>query len=82
MIRKSITTITINNDPLQINALKLGTQKLMKGMKIAKSAWKKDARGYGETFGKSARKKMAGHIKQQKSQWGSARIRQGYKDLG
>lgn len=80
MIRKPLTTITINNDPTA-NALKHGTEKLMKGLKVAKSAWRKDAVKSGSGFGKHARKMVAGSIKQQKGQWGSARIRQGYKDL-
>lgn len=81
MIRKPITTITINNDPTA-NTLKPGTEKLMKGIKVAKSAWRKDAVKSGEGFGKTVKKKIAGSIKQQKKQWGSAKIRGGFKDLG
>lgn len=81
MIRQPLTTITINNDPTG-NALKPGTQQLMKGFKTAKSSWRNDAVKTEGSFGKSVKKKIAGSIKQQKKQWGSAKIRSGFKGLG
>ena len=81
MIRQPLTTITINNDPTA-NALKSGTQQLIKGTKIARAAYKKYGAETGIGFGKHAKKAIAESIRTGKSIHGSKVIRQGYKDLG
>lgn len=50
MIRKPLTTITINNDPTA-NALKPGTQQLIKGIKGQHEAGQKIAKAFGGAIG-------------------------------
>ena len=73
MIRKPLTTITINND-LTGNALKPGTQRLIKGFKFGDSVMPVKK-------GNAIRQKAAEYRSRQKKDWGSADISESYQGL-
>ena len=78
MIRKPLTTITINNDPTA-NALKPGTQALMKGIKLFKKIGPSGFRKSLSTAGSATRKQLAKEWRGVKSTIGSPEMRGAFK---
>ena len=82
MIRKPLTIITINNDPTA-NALKPGTEQLIKGFKESNKTTRSLATRAKRPY---SRKKEAAYLRKQRSEWNSAGmgkvLRGGYKNFG